>query len=119
MNFEELLSYQIFKTEHVDITVSSVAIVVLVLIATFIGLRIVRGFFRRFIRKHPTDRRSYWSVYLMLRYVIWVVVIVLLLETSGVKVSVLLASITALLVGVGFGIQQLFNNLASGIVLIM
>lgn len=119
MTFEELINYQILKTEQIDITVYSIGIVVLVFIATFIGLRIIRGFFRRFIKRSEAERRSYWSVYLILRYVIWVVVIVLLLETSGVKVSVLLASITALLVGVGFGIQQLFSDLASGIVLIV
>jgi small-conductance mechanosensitive channel len=119
MTFNELLNFTIFSNDNVTITVYSVAIVILVFIATYIGLRIIRGFFRRFIKKHPTERRSYWSVFLILRYVVWVVVIVLMLETSGVKVSVLLASITALLVGVGFGIQQLFSDLASGIVLIV
>lgn len=119
MTFEELINFQILKTEHVDITVYSIAILILVLFATFIGLRMIRGFFNRYIQKQPVDRRSYWSVFLILRYVIWVVIIILLLETSGVKVSVLLASITALLVGIGFGIQQLFNDIASGIVLIV
>ena len=119
MTLNELLNFTIFSNEKVTITVYSVAIVIIIFTATYIGLRIIRGFFRRFIKKHPTDRRSYWSVYLILRYVVWVVIIVLMLETSGVKVSVLLASITALLVGVGFGIQQLFSDLASGIVLII
>jgi small-conductance mechanosensitive channel len=118
MDLKELLSYQLLKTESFEITIYGVAIVILVLIATFVGLRIIKGFFRRFISRQEAERRSYWSVFLILRYVIWVVVIVLLLETSGVKVSVLLASITALLVGVGFGLQQLFSDIASGIVLI-
>ncbi|MDD4108039.1 MAG: mechanosensitive ion channel [Prolixibacteraceae bacterium] len=118
MNFKELINLQLLKTEHLNITVYGIAIVILVLIGTYIGLRIIRGFFKRFISRQEADRRSYWSVYLILRYLIWVIVIVLLLETSGVKVSVLLASITALLVGVGFGIQQLFSDIASGIVLI-
>jgi small-conductance mechanosensitive channel len=119
MTFEELLNFEIFANEKITITVYSISIVIIVFIATFIGLRIIRGFFKRFIKKQPAERRSYWSVFLILRYVVWVVVIVLMLETSGVKVSVLLASITALLVGVGFGIQQLFSDLASGIVLIV
>ena len=119
MTLNELLNFTIFSNDTVTITIYSVAIVIIVFITTYIGLRIIRGFFRRFIKKHPTDRRSYWSVYLILRYVVWVVIIVLMLETSGVKISVLLASITALLVGVGFGIQQLFSDLASGIVLII
>jgi small-conductance mechanosensitive channel len=118
MNLEELINFELLKTENIEITVSSVIIVILVFLATLIGLKIVRGFFRRFIKKQEAERRSYWSVYLILRYVVWVVVLVLMLETSGVKISVLLASITALLVGVGFGIQQLFSDMASGIVLI-
>jgi small-conductance mechanosensitive channel len=118
MNFKELINFQLLTTEHVNITVQGVVVVVLVLLATYIGLRILRGFFRRFINRQEAERRSYWSVYLILRYLVWVVVIVLLLETSGVKVTVLLASVTALLVGVGFGIQQLFSDIASGIVLI-
>jgi small-conductance mechanosensitive channel len=118
MNFDKLINYQLLKTENVDITVWSVIVVILVFFVTFIGLKIIRGFFSRFIKKQEAERRSYWSVYLILRYVVWVVVIVLMLETSGVKVSILLASITALLVGIGFGIQQLFNDFASGIVLL-
>jgi small-conductance mechanosensitive channel len=118
MKFDELIDLEILKTDNLEITVSSLIIVVLVFIVTIIGLKIIGRFFKRYIKKQETDRRSYWSVFLILRYVVWVIVIVLLLETSGVKVSVLLASITALLVGVGFGIQQLFSDIASGIVLI-
>jgi small-conductance mechanosensitive channel len=118
MKFDELIDLEILKTDNLEITVSSLIIVVLVFIVTIIGLKIIGRFFKRYIKKQETDRRSYWSVFLILRYVVWVIVIVFLLETSGVKVSVLLASITALLVGVGFGIQQLFSDIASGIVLI-
>jgi small-conductance mechanosensitive channel len=118
MNFNDVINLQLIKTEHITITVYNVAIFILVLLATVSLLKIIRSFFKRYIEKREEQRRSYWSVYLILRYVVWVVVIVLLLETSGVKISILLASITALLVGVGFGIQQLFSDIASGIVLI-
>ncbi|NLO01920.1 MAG: mechanosensitive ion channel [Bacteroidales bacterium] len=118
MKLEKLINFELLKTENIEITVSSVIVVILVFLVTIIGLKIIRGFFTRYIKKQEAERRSYWSVYLILRYVVWVVVIVVMLETSGVKVSVLLASITALLVGIGFGIQQLFNDIASGIVLI-
>ena len=119
MNLNDFLQFQLFKSENIEITVYSLVIVIIILIATFILLRIIRGLFKRFIIKEESERRGFWSVYLILKYVIWVVIIVLMLETSGIKVSVLLASITALLVGVGFGIQQLFSDLASGIVLII
>ncbi|HKI89531.1 MAG TPA: mechanosensitive ion channel domain-containing protein [Draconibacterium sp.] len=119
MTFEEFLKLPIWKHGNIDITVDSLVIVLIILFITYLALAIVRRGFKRFIGRNETERRSYWSVYLILRYVVWVIVIVLMLETSGIKVSVLLASITALLVGVGFGIQQLFSDLASGIVLLI
>jgi small-conductance mechanosensitive channel len=118
MKLEELINFPLLKTEHLEITVSSILVVVLILTATIVLLRVIRGFFKRYISRNDAERRSYWSVYLILRYVVWVVILVVILETSGVKISILLASITALLVGVGFGIQQLFSDIASGIVLI-
>jgi small-conductance mechanosensitive channel len=118
MKLEELINFPLLKTEHLEITVSSILVVVLILTATIVLLQVIRGFFKRYISRNDAERRSYWSVYLILRYVVWVVILVVILETSGVKISILLASITALLVGVGFGIQQLFSDIASGIVLI-
>lgn len=115
----EILEYTLFKNEKFEITIGSLLVVSIIILTTFIGLRIIRAIFKGYIRKAEQERRGIWSVYLMLKYVVWVVVIVVILETSGIKVSVLLASITALLIGVGFGIQQLFSDLASGLVLIV
>lgn len=116
---KEFLEFTLIKNSKIEITVYSLLVLFIIVFATYVGLKIIRGLFKRYINKAEQERRGIWSVYLILRYVVWVVVIVLLLETSGIKVSVLLASITALLVGVGFGIQQLFSDLASGIVLIV
>ncbi len=119
MTYKEFLKITLYKHGNFDITVDSIFVVILILLITYIGLAIVKRGFKRYISKNENDRRSYWSVYLIIRYVVWVVVVVLVLESSGLKVSVLLASITALLVGVGFGIQQLFSDIASGIVLLV
>jgi len=59
MNFNELINLQLFKTDHVTITVYNVVIVILVLLATIIVLRILRGFFKRYIAKQEEQRRSY------------------------------------------------------------
>lgn len=119
MTFKEILKITIYSSKDADVTIGSIFIILIILLVTYIALTIVKRGFKRFIGRNETERRSYWSVYLILRYVAWVIVIVLVLETSGIKVSVLLASITALLVGVGFGIQQLFSDIASGIVLLI
>ncbi len=119
MRFKEFLNTEIFRSGNFALTVYNIFLILVVVLATFIALNIVKRFFKRYIKKQEVERRSYWSVYLILRYVVWVIIIILLLESSGLKISVLLASITALLVGVGFGIQQLFSDIASGIVLLV
>jgi small-conductance mechanosensitive channel len=58
-------------------------------------------------------------MYLIFKYIIWVIAIVLMLEASGMRISIILASAAALLVGIGLGLQQLFNDLASGIVMLI
>lgn len=118
MNLKELINYKIFESGNFEITAYNILLIAITILATFIGLRIVRQIFKNYIKKQEAERRSWWSIFLIVRYVVWVVVLVVILESSGLKVSVLLASITALLVGVGFGIQQLFSDFASGIVLL-
>jgi small-conductance mechanosensitive channel len=119
MKLKELLNFQILKSGNFDFTVYNAILILVVVLITFIGLKILKRLFKRHILKQKIERGSFWSIYLIIRYVTWVIVIVLLLETTGVKVSVLLASFAALLVGVGFGIQQLFSDIASGIVLLI
>jgi small-conductance mechanosensitive channel len=48
----------------------------------------------------------------------WVIAIGFILETIGVKVTVLIAGSAALLVGIGLGLQQTFNDVISGIILL-
>jgi small-conductance mechanosensitive channel len=44
---------------------------------------------------------------------------VFVLETLGVKITILIAGSAALLVGVGLGLQQTFNDIVSGFILLM
>ena len=48
----------------------------------------------------------------------WVIAFAFMLETIGIKVTVLIAGSAALLVGVGLGLQQTFNDVISGIILL-
>ncbi len=49
---------------------------------------------------------------------VWVIAIALVLESIGIKVTLLLAGSAALLVGIGLGLQQTFNDVISGIILL-
>ncbi len=65
------------------------------------------------------DQKNISGLFQIVKYLIWVVSIALILNTFDVKVTVLLAGSAALLVGIGMGLQQTFNDFISGIILLI
>jgi small-conductance mechanosensitive channel len=90
-----------------------------IIIVTSLLLRLFKRIYKKLIDQKTVDAGTANSIYSIVKYLIWIIVIVLLLDTLGVKVSILIASAAALLVGVGLGLQQLFNDVASGIILLI
>lgn len=119
MTLKEILNFPIINSDPNPITVYSILIVLIIIIATILILRFVKAIFRRLIAKQVLDQGPSWSIFLIIKYFVWVIIIIVTLDTIGIKVSILLASVAALLVGIGFGIQQLFNDLASGIIILV
>jgi small-conductance mechanosensitive channel len=64
------------------------------------------------------EKGNIQAVYQIIRYVLWIGAFVLILETLGVKITLLLAGSAALLVGIGLGLQQTFNDIISGFILL-
>ena len=65
-----------------------------------------------FSRKNSRlDVGASYALLQIIKYIVWVIAIVLILETLGVKLTVLIAGSAALLVGVGLGLQQTFNDI--------
>ena len=69
-------------------------------------------------RYSKLDKGASYALFQIVKYVIWVIAIALALQTLGVKLTVLIAGSAALLVGVGLGLQQTFNDILSGIILL-
>jgi small-conductance mechanosensitive channel len=119
MSIRDILNYTIIDTDKLTISVYNVLLVCFILFATVIVLKIIRQIFRGFSESGKLDKSTSWSIFQIVKYFIWVIVLVIVIESVGVDISILLASIAALLVGVGLGIQQLFNDLASGLILLI
>ncbi|MFB6341910.1 mechanosensitive ion channel family protein [Saccharicrinis sp. FJH62] len=101
------------------ITISNLLIALVIILITLLALNLIKKGFRRYFKKKtPQEASSFYSVFLIIKYFIWVIVIILILDSFHVKISVFLASFAALLVGVGLGIQQVFGDVAAGIILL-
>ena len=113
-----ILEFEIFSLGDYTIKVSKLITVLLIIIITKIVLWLIKkAVFRRY-KFSKLDTGSIYALYQIIMYVIWVLAIALLLETIGIKVTLLLAGSAALLVGVGLGLQQTFNDVISGIILL-
>jgi len=119
MNLKEFLKAPIITSESMNFTVYNLILVLFIIIATVLIIRFVKIIFKRLIAKNILEQGPSWSIFLIIKYFVWVIIIIVTLDTIGVRVSILLASVAALLVGVGMGIQQLFNDLASGIIILV
>lgn len=119
MNFREILEYKIIDTGNFGLSLYSILLSALMVLITLVVLKVIRRVVRRRSMRGKLDPSAYWTIFQVLRYLIWVIVTVQVLDNFGIKVTVLLTSIAALLIGVGLGIQQIFGDLVSGFVILL
>ncbi len=114
----DFLNLVLFTYNEVSFTVRSVLIIVIVFAAVRLFLWIVkRLLFRKNTEGSGRTGRLY-SVYRIGSYIFWIIAILVVLESFGVKLTVVLAGSAALLVGVGLGLQNTFNDFVSGFILL-
>ncbi len=114
----KILEFELLSIGDYTVRVYSVGVIVLILVVTKIILWLIKKALFRKHRKGDDNTGNTYALYQIIRYALWVAAIGLLLETVGVKVTVLIAGSAALLVGVGLGLQQTFNDVISGIILL-
>lgn len=116
---QQFLDFELLKVMKYEITVFDVLLILLLitiarLMVGFLSSLLRRGFFRR----KQVDKGRQEAVIQLIKYFIYLVAIILSLQIAGIQLSLLLAGSAALLVGIGLGLQQTFNDLVSGLILL-
>jgi len=119
MTLEQILDYELLKTSNLNITVFQLVVVIIILIVTTIIIRILKFFFRKVERRNKEDSGRRLALLQIIRYILWVVAIILAFEALEIKITLLLAGSAALLVGVGLGLQQIFQDILSGVAMLI
>lgn len=112
------LEFEILSVGKYTIQVYSLLTAAAIIVVTYLILWIIKLALFRKRKSNDYDKGNTYALFQIIKYIIWVLAIGLLLETIGVKVTVLIAGSAALLVGVGLGLQQTFNDIISGIILL-
>ncbi|HOI86343.1 MAG TPA: mechanosensitive ion channel [Lentimicrobium sp.] len=119
MKLKDYFDYSLIDIGNISINTSDIVLIALILAVTVTVLKIIKKFFNNRVKAGRIDKGSAYSVYSIIKYILWVIAILFMLEGMGVNVNLMLAGSAALLVGLGFGIQQIFNDLVSGILLLL
>lgn len=113
----ELLKFKLIDTKSIDFTVVNLLLLIFVLILTTIVLRFIR---KMVTRKLPLeDKNKFISVFQFIKYVVYVLVFMFTMHSCGVNMSVFLTASAALFVGLGFALQTFFQDIISGIFIIL
>ncbi|WP_353779483.1 mechanosensitive ion channel domain-containing protein [Winogradskyella sp. 3972H.M.0a.05] len=113
----EFLSQVIYDNHGVTITIGTIVLLVATLLITHFVLRFIRVVATK--RLEDDDKYRFKTVFTFLKYIIFTIVIITTLDASGVKITALLAASTALFVGIGLGMQKLFQDIISGIFILV
>lgn len=112
----EFLSYKIWNGDKVDITAATFLTIIISIIVVNFLLKLIH---KLVTAKLPEeDKNKFISVFGFLRYLFYIIVVLVILHTSGVNLTVLLTASAALFVGLGFALQYLFQDIISGILII-
>jgi len=114
---KDIFFYNIYESKEVTITVATIAAVILAFMVSSYVLKVTRKIVTR--RLPPEDKNKFISIFQFLKYLVYVIVIVFTLNASGVNMSVFLTASAALFVGLGFALQQLFQDIISGVLMIL
>ena len=115
---ENILEFKLLSLGDYSIRVSDLVTILIILLITRIMLMLIKKALLRKNRFRKMDTGNTYALYHIIKYVIWVMAIGFMLEAIGIKLTILLAGSAALLVGVGLGLQQTFNDVISGIILL-
>lgn len=114
---KDFLSLDIYKTDGVSITIGTFLLIIISCVLAFYLLKLIR---RLITSKLPEeDKNKFVSIFKFINYLVYVLVVVIVLSTSGVNLTVLLTASAALFVGLGFALQHLFLDIISGILIIL
>ena len=101
-----------------ELSFRSILLFFSVIAAAQVVIWTVRFLLRKFLRNANFEEGTRFMVMRLVRTVVYFLVIVVALDTAGIDLTVFWASSAALLVGVGIGLQNFFNDVVSGFVLL-
>lgn len=116
---EDVLAVHVLKLGGVVVTLGGVVGAILVVAFALLVSKLVQRALERFSGRTETlNRASVYTVGRIVHYVLIVAATLYALSLVGIDTGRMTLAIGALGVGLGFGLQQIFNNFVSGLIIL-
>jgi len=114
---KSFLGRQINLSDKISISIFNILVVITVIFLTTIILRLA---LKVITRNLPEDDKGKFNVvYGYFRWLIYIVILLITLHSVGVNVTAVFAASAALLIGVGLALQTLFQDIISGVFILI
>ena len=114
-----VLEFKLFTINDYSLTMANIFSALLILVVTrLLTFLIQKILHRSFIKQNLSDKGKEYAINQILRYLIYTIALVLMIESLGFNVTILIASSAALFVGIGLGLQDIFKDILSGVFLL-
>lgn len=117
-SLQQFLEIELVHIGDYVIQVFMIVKIVMIILITSLLLWVIKKILMRKNFFQNLDAGTTFAMYQIIKYIVFVIAFGLILETIGIKVTVLIAGSAALLVGIGLGLQQTFNDVISGMILL-
>jgi len=114
--FHTLLDLPIFAYDNFTLRIGNLSILLVFLLVGFAINRMVK---RIIYRSEKIEEGKKFNLFQLFRYTLVVIILLFSLQSLGINLSIILAGSAALLVGLGLGLQHLFNDFTSGVLLLI
>lgn len=113
-----IIEIELFQIGKYSLTVGMVLTILIIIILTKLLLWILKKILFRDKNIDKYEEGNLYSLFQIMKYIIWISTILIVLDTLGLELNILFAGSAALLVGIGLGLQSTFNDFISGIILL-
>ena len=103
--------------KEIDITIKTI----LLLIIAFLIVKFTLKYFKKFVknRLEEEDKNKFNTIFSFASWLLYLIVFSISLSSAGVNLSAILVASSALLIGIGLALQTFFQDIISGIFIIL
>jgi len=100
----------------INITIGLLLVIIITFFITHFVLNTIRRFYTN--KMEGDDKLKFISIFKFIKYLVYLVVILITLSAGGIDITLLITASAALFVGLGLALQELFQDIIGGIFII-